>query len=180
MNTASSSPHREASVPESPAFGHLPWRHNGGQTLTGFRIYIPQNESTKQITIGQLKDVAARLLGAQCEALRGHRPPGDQPWAPCLPLNSEGDNEIIAQATDAVGRTGQDTAIVLRDTEPPEIEITSPKNGATAHTLRIAALRAPSSSPPLARSPQLLLCLFSPSSLLARRFFLPCSLRLPL
>jgi len=63
-------------------------------------------------------------------------------------LNSDGDNETIAQATDAVGRTDQDTATVLRDTQPPEIEITSPTNGATAHTLRIAvggtAVDAPS------------------------------------
>ena len=39
-----------------------------------------------------------------------------------VPSNCDGDNEIIAQATDAVGRTGQDTAIVLRDAQPPEIE----------------------------------------------------------
>ena len=50
-----------------------------------------------------------------------------------VPLNSEGSNEVIAVATDAVGHQGNASVTVTRDTQSPEVEITSPKDSDTVH-----------------------------------------------
>ena len=48
-------------------------------------------------------------------------------------MNAEGSNEIIAVATDAVGHQGNASVTVTRDTQSPEVEITSPKDNDTVH-----------------------------------------------
>ena len=59
---------------------------------------------------------------------------GDYFVAEDVPLNTEGSNAILVVATDQVRRTGQDQITVTRDTTAPNLAITSPQDGSTAHT----------------------------------------------
>jgi hypothetical protein len=46
----------------------------------------------------------------------------------------EGNNTITATATDAFGNTGSDTVMIIVDTKPPVVDITSPKQGDMVNT----------------------------------------------
>ncbi|HUT33665.1 MAG TPA: hypothetical protein VNE39_09310 [Planctomycetota bacterium] len=59
---------------------------------------------------------------------------GDYWVAVGVPLNAEGNNDIQVEARDAVGRSGYDSVSVARDTQDPEVEITSPENNDKVHT----------------------------------------------
>ena len=78
---------------------------------------IVQDENLQSVTVnGQSADLYGNYFVAQD-----------------IPLNTEGENDIIVVATDAAGHIGQGQVTVTRDTTDPALEITSPGDGDTVH-----------------------------------------------